>query len=251
MISKTRKKGKGASGLRTIILAGGKGVRLHPFTVNFPKPMVPLGDTPIIEVLINRLVRYGITDITLALGHLAELIKAYFTTHQKLTQRIKLRYVMETKPSGTSGALSLVSGLSDTFLVMNGDLLTDMNFHDLVDFHRKQKAVLTIATHRRTVKVDLGVLEYDKECRITNYREKPEYHFQISTGVYVYEPAVLKHIEKDKYLDFPTLVLRLIERGERVCAYPVDCLWLDIGRPDDYARAQELFAEKRDNFEWV
>ncbi len=251
MRSAVRPKRKGASGLRVVILAGGKGVRLQPFTVNFPKPLVPLGDTPVIEVLMNRLIRCGIKDITLTLGHLAELMKAYFDHRNQLTRKIKLRYVLEDKPSGTAGSLALVSGLTDTFLVINGDLLTDMDLHAVVDFHRRQKALLTIATHTRTVKIDYGVLESDGDHQVTKYLEKPEHSYQISTGVYVYEPAVLKYIEKGKYLDFPKLVLRLIERGERVCAYPTKCLWLDIGRPDDYARAQELFAKKRDKFEWV
>jgi NDP-mannose synthase len=240
-----------AAGLRAVILAGGKGVRLHPFTINFPKPLVPLGDTPVIEVLMRRLLRAGITDITLTLGHLAELMKAYFQHRKHLVEQLQLRFVEEERPTGTAGSLSLISGLTNTFLVMNGDLLTDLDFHALVDFHRKQKAMLTIATHTRKVKIDLGVLEFDRNHRITGYHEKPEHRYQVSTGVYVYEPAVLRHISKGKHLDFPELVLRLLKRGERVCAYPTDCLWLDIGRPDDYARAQELFAERRDAFERV
>jgi len=244
-------KRKGAANVRAVILAGGKGVRLHPFTVNFPKPLVPLGDTPIIEVLIRRLIRSGITDITLTLGHLSELIKAYFQHRRTLTQKINLHFVEEEKPTGTAGSLSLVPGLADTFLVMNGDLLTDLDFNALIRFHRRQKALLTIATHVRKVKVDLGVLEFDAKHQITRYLEKPENTYHVSMGIYVYEPAVLKHIEKGKYLDLPELVLRLIAKGERVCAYPVDCLWLDIGRPDDYAKAQELFAEKQDAFNRV
>jgi len=234
-----------------VILAGGKGVRLHPFTVNFPKPLVPLGDTPIIEILMRRLIRAGITDITLTLGHLAELMKAYFHHRRHLVEKIRLRYVEEEKPTGTAGSLALVPDLKDTFLVMNGDLLTDLDFSALVRFHRRQKALLTIATHTRKVKIDLGVLEFDARHRITAYREKPENAYHVSMGIYVYEPAVLAHIEKGKHLDFPDLVLRLIARGERVCACPTDCLWLDIGRPDDYARAQELFHEKREIFERV
>jgi NDP-mannose synthase len=240
-----------ATGLRAVILAGGRGVRLHPFTINFPKPLVPLGDTPVIEVLMRRLLRAGVTDITITLGHLAELMKAYFAHRKQLVEQFRLRFVEEEEPTGTAGSLSLVSGLTDTFLVMNGDLLTDLDFHALVDFHRGQQALLSIATHTRTVKIDLGVLEFDGDHRVINYREKPEHHYQVSTGVYVYEPAVLKHIEKGKHLDFPTLVLRLIERGERVCAYPTKCQWLDIGRPDDYARAQELYARKKEAFERV
>jgi len=251
MKANRKSKARGHAGLKAVILAGGKGVRLHPFTVNFPKPLMPLGDTPVIEVLIRRLILSGITDITLSLGHLAELIKAYFEHRSDLLKKIKLSYVEESNPTGTAGSLSLVQGLDDTFLVMNGDLLTDLDFNALVSFHRQKKAALTIATHSRTVKIDLGVLEFDENNVITTYREKPELHYQISMGVYVYEPTVLHHIEKGKYLDFPTLVLRLIELGERVCAFPTNCQWLDIGRPDDYARAQELFGHKPDSVELI
>jgi NDP-mannose synthase len=240
-----------ASGLRAVILAGGKGVRLQPFTVNFPKPLVPLGDTPVIEVLMRRLISYGVTDITLTLGYLAELMKAYFDHRRKLSEQITLSYVVEEEPTGTAGSLSMVPGLNDTFLVMNGDLLTDLDLNELVSFHRKQKAALTIAAHERHVKIDLGVLEFDHENQITAYIEKPEKSYFVSMGIYVYEPRVLKHIEPGKYFDFPDLVLRLLDRGEKVSAYPSKCLWLDIGRPDDYAKAQELFAEKRERFEHV
>ena len=240
-----------AAGLRAIILAGGKGVRLHPFTVNFPKPLVPLGDKPVLEVLMERLLAFGINDVTLTLGHLAELVKAYFHHRKEFRNRFNLRYVEEEEPTGTAGSLAYVRGLDRTFLVMNGDLLTDLDFGALVNFHRQQKAMLTIATHKRSVKIDLGVLDFDKEHQITAYREKPEHHYHVSMGVYVYEPAVLRQIRKGAYLDFPTLVQRLIGRGERVCAYPADCQWLDIGRPDDYARAQELFAETRHSSERV
>jgi NDP-sugar pyrophosphorylase family protein len=238
-----------AKGLRAIILAGGKGVRLQPFTVVFPKPLVPLGDRPIIDVLIRRLISFGVTDITLTLGHLAELIKAYFQHRLELTERATLRYVEEAEPSGTAGSLALVEGLDETFLVMNGDLLTDLDFDALVSFHRGQNAALTIAAHRRMVKIDLGVLECGDDHRVTGYSEKPEYTYDVSMGIYVYEPRVLRFIAPGAYLDFPDLVLKLIAAGEKVCAMPCDCLWLDIGRPDDYARAQETYAEARESFD--
>src|SRR5262245_166207 len=247
----TRPPFKAASGIRAVILAGGKGTRLLPFTTNFPKPLMPLGDTPVLKILINRLVGFGITDITLAVGHLAELIKAYFDQHKSLLKQIKLRYVVEENPTGTAGALSLVPDLDQTFLVMNGDLVTNTDFHALVQFHREQNAALTIATHARQVKLDFGIIEFDDRNRITNYREKPEATYHVSMGIYVYEPSVLKYIKPGEYIDFPEIVLNLLERGELVCAYPCDCLWLDIGRPDDYARAQELFAERREVFELV
>ncbi|MBA4062722.1 MAG: nucleoside-diphosphate-sugar pyrophosphorylase [Isosphaera sp.] len=245
------KTGSAAAGLRAVVLAGGRGTRLKPFTVNFPKPLVPLGDRPVLEVLIDRLLRYGISDITLTLGHLAELVKAYFTHRRELADRITLRYVHEEKPTGTAGSLSLVEGLDDTFLVMNGDLLTNLDFDALVRFHREQGAALTIAAHTRRVKIDLGVLEFGDDLRISGYVEKPEKSYHVSMGIYVYEPRVLAHIPPGQYLDFPQLVLKLVAQGEKVSAYPTDCLWLDIGRPDDYAKAQELFAEKRDEFDLV
>ena len=245
------KPGRSAAGLRAVILAGGKGTRLKPFSVSFPKPLVPLGDTPILDILIRRLIQYGITDITLTLGHLAELIKAYFTHRRDLVEQIKLRFIQEDEATGTAGSLALVPELNETFLVANGDLLTNLDFHALAQFHRDNKAMLTIATHSRKVKIDLGVLEFDKNYLITSYSEKPEDIYHVSMGIYVYEPGVLKYIEPGRYLDFPDLVLRLLARGERVCAYPGDCLWLDIGRPDDYAKAQELFSERREDFDLV
>ncbi len=235
-----------ARGLRAVVLAGGKGTRLQPFTINFPKPLVPLGDKPVVEVLIERLVRFGVTDITLTVGHLAELVKAYFHHRHELTTRIALRYVDEDQPTGTAGSLASVPGLDRTFLVMNGDLLTDIDFDALVRFHRKQGDILTIATHSRRVKIDLGVLDFDEHHRIHQYIEKPEWDYHVSMGIYVYEPAVLKYIEPGRYLDFPSLVQRLLACGERVCAFPTDCLWLDIGRPDDYAKAQELYARSQE-----
>jgi NDP-sugar pyrophosphorylase family protein len=237
-----------AAGLRAVILAGGKGTRLKPFTANFPKPLVPVGDRPILELLIRRLIQFEVTDITLSLGHLAELIKAYFACHPRLTEQLKLRYVQEEEPTGTAGSLALVPELDRTFLVMNGDLLTNLDFDALVKYHFEQKAALTIATSARKVKIDLGVLEFDHTHRLTRYIEKPEHDYHVSMGVYVYEPEVLRFIEPGCYLDFPDLVLRLLEKEQRVFSFPTDCLWLDVGRPDDYAKAQELFAENKGAF---
>lgn len=237
-----------AKGLSSIILAGGKGVRLQPFTINFPKPLVPLGDTPIIEVLIRRLLDYGLTDVTLTLGHLAGLIKAYFLNHQELSRLLTLRFVEEEHPTGTAGSLSLVQGITNTFLAMNGDLLTDLNFDELVSFHREQNATLTIAIHRRQVKLDFGVLKIGDDHRVLDYLEKPEYQHDVSMGIYVYEPGVLRFIEPGRYLDFPDLVLKLVDAGEKVCAFPYEGLWLDIGRPSDYARAQELYSKTQPEF---
>jgi NDP-sugar pyrophosphorylase family protein len=234
--------------MRAVILAGGKGTRLQPFTVTFPKPLMPLGDIPVVEVLVRRLVEYGISDVILTLGHLADLIRAYFDRRQQLCSQLSLHYVQEDEPTGTAGSLSFVEGLDQTFLVMNGDLLTDLDFDGLVAFHRHAGAALTIATHARTIKIDLGVLEIGSDAQLVGYREKPELQYKVSMGVYVYEPRVLSYIEYGKYLDFPDLVLKLLAAGEKVVAWPWEGLWLDIGRPDDYARAQALFAERPNSF---
>ena len=227
-----------ASGLRAVILAGGRGVRLRPFTVNFPKPLVPLGDTPVVEVLLERLLSAGVRDVTMTLGHLADLMRAYFSQRTSITSRLNLQFVQENEPTGTAGSLRAVPGLDETFLVMNGDLLTDLDLDDLVHHHRREGAALTIASHRRHVKIDLGVLELGDDDRVTGYREKPELFYEVSMGIYVFEPRVLEFIEPGQYLDFPDLVLRLIGAGLKVSAYRTNCLWLDIGRPDDLAEAR-------------
>jgi NDP-sugar pyrophosphorylase family protein len=237
--------------MRAVILAGGRGTRLQPFTASFPKPLVPIGHTPVVEVLIKRLLRQGISDITLTLGHLAELVQAYFHQRKHLLSGLNLNYVIEPEPTGTAGSVALVGDLDDTFLVMNADLLTDLNFHDLVAFHRQNDAHLTIATQRRKVKIDLGVLEFDGSSQISDYFEKPEHSYFVSMGVYVYEPSVLRYIAPGEHLDFPDLVLRLLADKQRVSGYLTDCLWLDIGQPGDYARAQEKFEEHKERFEFA
>lgn len=234
---------------RVVILAGGKGTRLLPFTITFPKPLVPIGDMPILEILLRRLHRAGFRDVTLTLGHLSELIRAFVSQHVSgALPDLKISYVTEDDPTGTAGSLSLVPGLADTFLVANGDLLTNLNFSDLVRFHKASGAELTIASHVNRVKIDFGVLELDGAGRLANYVEKPEMVYRVSMGVYIYEPSVLDLIPHGQYLDFPTLVLKLIEQQRQVAIYPFEGLWLDIGRPEDYAKAQELYAEAPKEF---
>jgi NDP-sugar pyrophosphorylase family protein len=237
--------------MRAIILAGGRGTRLRPFTTSFPKPLVPVGEIPVVELLIRSLLRQGIHDVTLSLGYLAELVQAYFQHRQRLLAKVNLTYVLEDEPKGTAGCLALVKGLDKTFLVMNGDLLTDLNFNNLISSHRKNGAVLTIATQRRSVKIDFGVLKFDDAAHITDYVEKPQHFYDVSMGVYVYEPSVLRYVVAGEYLDFPDLVLRLLANGERVCAYVTDCLWLDIGRPDDYERAGAMLEAHKDRFDFA
>ncbi len=162
-----------------------------------------------------------------------------------------LHFVQEVEPTGTAGSLALVPDLTSTFVTMNGDVLTDLDFGALMRAHRERGAILTIATHHKEIKIDLGVLKLDADGRVVDYLEKPRHSYPVSMGIYVYEPRVLNYIEPGRYLDFPDLVLRLIKAGERVHAHETDCLWLDIGRPDDYARAQDLHAQESARFERV
>jgi NDP-sugar pyrophosphorylase family protein len=225
--------------MRVVILAGGKGTRLLPYTTVLPKPLMPVGDRPILEILVRQLRRHGFSRFTLAVGYLAELIEAYFSDGNKYG--VTMGYSREEKPLGTIGSLSLVGGLDETFLVMNGDVLTDLDFQELVAFHREKKAVATIATYKKDVKIDLGVLEVGEEWELKDYREKPTLSYKVSMGVYVFEPEILSFIEPHQYLDFPDLVLKLIKAGKKVVSFPFDGYWLDIGRHEDYVRAQEEF----------
>ena len=226
---------------RVVILAGGKGTRLRPFTTSFPKPLVPIGDMPILEILLLQLARQGFDQITLTLGHLAELIRAYVSQNKNITNSLTIDYVDEEFPTGTAGSLAHVHGLDSTFMVMNSDVLTDLDFKQLIKAHEASGAVLTIASHHQKVKSDFGVLKAASDGYLIDYIEKPERSYEVSMGVYVYEPRVLNFIEPDIYLAFPDLVHRLLKRGEKVYMYQNEAFWLDIGRRDDYAQAQEIF----------
>lgn len=229
--------------MKAVVLAGGKGTRLAPYTKILPKPLMPIGDMPILEILMRQMKRSGVDEIILTVGHLAGLLRAFFQdgTHLGLT----VRYSYEDQPLGTAGPLSLLDGLTDTFFVMNGDVLTTLDFRELLNTHRQTGAAATIATHIRNVHVDLGVIEVDGGNQIKGYIEKPTYNFQVSMGIYVFEPTVLQYIPHNQYLDFPDLVLRLIQAGERVMSYPFDGYWQDLGRQDDYEQAVQEFEALR------
>lgn len=228
-------------GVKAVILAGGRGRRLEPYTSVLPKPLMPVGDRAILEVAVDRLIEDGVRDVTLCVGYLAHLIEAIFNGRPR---EVELSYVYEDRPLGTAGPLRLVDGLTSTFLLMNGDLLTDLDFRDLVDLHRRSGNVVTIATHERRNVIDYGVLHTEPGAspRLVRYEEKPETSLTVSMGVYVLEPAVLEYIPSEGYFDFPHLVQRLLDEGLRVGTFPFSGLWLDIGRPDDYEQALEIWA---------
>jgi len=229
--------------MQAVILAGGKGRRLRPYTTVLPKPLMPLGDMAIIEVVLRQLAASGFDRVTIAVGYLAELLMAYCGDGSKFG--LELRYSREEEPLGTAGPLALIDGLDDTFLVMNGDVLTSLDLRGLVQQHRASGAAITIATHQRQQQINYGIIENDEGGRVTAYIEKPTHHYQVSMGIYVLEPAVLDYIPRGQYLDLPDLVRQLMAAGQPVLAYPFDGYWLDIGRHDDYEQAVEEFEAMR------
>lgn len=231
---------------RAIILAGGPGMRLRPYTTVLPKPLMPVGDRPVLDVVIRQLAHYEFDRVTIVTGHLAELIEAFFGDGSRYG--VPIDYFREDEPLGTVGALSLIEALDEPFLVMNGDILTTIDYSALLGDHISNDAVATIATTQRDVEISLGVLKFDDDgdsSRLTGYDEKPKVHYEASMGVYCFSPAVIRHIEAGERLDFPDLILRLIAAGEIVRAERSTEYWLDIGRHEDYERAAEEFEEIR------
>jgi len=228
--------------MKAVVLAGGKGTRLMPYTTVFPKPLVPLGDRPILDIVIHQLAHYGFSDITLSVGYLAELIQAYFRDGSPNVEKARIRFVKEHKPLGTVGSLSLVPNLDDSFLVMNGDILTTLDYAAFYKFHKEQGAPLTIALNKRPVKIELGVIEVNDKHEITNFLEKPTLNYLVSMGIYMYEPEVLEYIKPlGSYLDFPDVVWKMLADGKRIAGYSNEAYWLDLGSHADYLRAQDEF----------
>ena len=230
---------------KAVILAGGKGTRLAPYTLVFPKPLMPLGETPILEIVIRQLVRRGFEEVTLAVGHLAQLIESYFGDGARFD--VKIRYSLEDRPLGTAGPLAAVGDLDEPFLVMNGDILTTLDYGSFLADHVESGAAASVATFRRAYTVDFGVVETDGE-RIVGYIEKPETTCNVSMGINALSPHVLERIRPGERLDMPDLLLQLIGAGEEVRSVPFEGRWLDIGRHDDFAAAQEQFIDHRREF---
>jgi len=230
--------------MRAVILAGGKGTRLAPYTTIVPKPLLPVGERPIVEILIRQLQNSGFHRITLALGHLAHLVQAVLGNGGQFG--VNIDYSIENSALGTSGPLGLLDDLGETFVVLNGDILTDLDFGDLLKFHRENQFVLTVACHERRVHVDYGVIHRNGR-QIVRYEEKPVIRFHVSTGIYVFEPSVLAYIKPGEYLDFPVLVGALLDSGERVGCYPFDGMWFDLGRIEDFQAVHETWDDLKQN----
>jgi len=231
----------GLVGMKAVVLAGGRGTRLAPYTSVLPKPLMPVGERSILEIVVEQLEEAGIVDINFCVGYLSHLIQAVFDNRQN--GHVNITYVHEDDALGTAAPLRLVDGLDDTFLVMNGDVLTTLDYRDLIRYHREQGNTLTIATRTRPIKIDYGILHLDVRQRVRDFEEKPELTSSVSMGIYVMEPEVLDHIPEDRHFDFPDLVFALLEAGLPVGAYRHEGLWFDIGRQEDYERAAEAWAK--------
>jgi NDP-sugar pyrophosphorylase family protein len=230
---------------QAVIMAGGKGTRLHPYSALFPKPLMPLGDMPILELLLRRMRNAGVTDVILAVNHLRHLIEAFFGDGSKLGLRI--RYSDEAKPLGTAGALgNMIDELDESFIVANGDLLTSMDLRAMGRQHVDQHCDASIGVFERENKIDFGLIEFDADKRLRAYREKPTSMYFVSMGIYILRrEAVRPCLVEGEYLDMPTLLLKMSAANADVRCYHDECVWLDIGRPDDFALAQSMFEHNR------
>lgn len=222
-----------------VIQAGGTGTRLQPYTTILPKPLMPIVDLPILEIVIRQLVFYGFTDLYVTTGHLAHLIEVFFEDGSNWGARIT--YIRENQPLGTIGPIREVPRPASPFLVMNGDILTDLDYRVFYESHLATDALLTIATYRGDIPVSLGVIEYDEQKRVVGFTEKPTLHFWASMGIYVFSPELWDMIPPKTYYGFDTLMFDLLNQNAQTKVYPWHGLWLDIGRPEDYARAAEEY----------
>ncbi len=229
-------------------MAGGRGARLQPYTKVIPKPLMPVGDYPIAEILMRQLKRAGVKDVVLAVGHMSELLRAFFGDGERLGMQID--YSFEDQPLGTAGPIAaVIDRMGDNFIVTNGDLLTTLDFGAMYRDHVASGAAATIGLYRREVKIDFGVVDFGADNRLERYREKPVFSFEVSMGVNVLRAeAVRPYLEPDRYLDIPDLMTRLAADGKLVRGFRNECYWLDIGRVEDYHIATQVFEENHDQF---
>jgi len=233
--------------VRAVILAGGLGTRLRPYTTVLPKPLVPVGDRPILDHILGRLHHAGVTVVDLCVGHLGELIQVYFSQSGALPEGLELRWHWEDEPLGTAGSLRLVEGLAGTFLVMNGDVLTNLDYRELLRAHEGSGAALTVATHPQQVHIDLGVIDTDGD-RIVGYHEKPRLDYEVSMGIYAYDERALTVLPGEGPCQFPELVQRLLDAGEQVGVFRSNADWFDIGTPGEYERAVDAYTAAPERF---
>lgn len=247
-IARFREAPPAATITQAVIMAGGKGTRLHPYSALFPKPLMPLGNMPVLELLLRRMKKAGVTDVILAVSHLRHLIEAFFGDGSKFG--LHITYCSEDKPLGTAGALgNMIDELDETFFVTNGDLLTTLDLTEMALRHRETQCDATIGIYQRENKIDFGLIEFDAENRLSAYREKPVTNYFVSMGIYVLNrEAVREHVAARDYLDMPSLLLAMRASKADVRCFHDECVWLDIGRPDDFAMAQAMVEKDASSF---
>ena len=235
-----------SDGRQAVILAGGKGTRLRPYTVVLPKPLMPIGDMPILEVIVRQLARHGFSKITLAVNHQAEIIKAFF--HDGARWGIEIGYSYEDRPLGTMAPLRNIESLPENFLVMNGDILTDLDYSGFFDAHVERESIFTVSSFMRQHVVDYGVLIPNEDRLLAAFIEKPCYSYEVSMGVYMMSRDALRFVPKGTPYGFDKLMLDLIAAKRPAAIERFGGYWLDIGRPDDYAQAIDEFEQLRSRF---
>jgi dTDP-glucose pyrophosphorylase len=222
--------------LQAVIMAGGSGTRMRPLTEDLPKPMLPVGDRPLMEVIIEQLRQSGIGRVNITTHYLPEKITDYFGNGENFG--VELNYVSEDRPLGTAGSLGLIDWPEETMLVINGDILTKVNFRAMLTYHHEHGADITVGVRKYDLQVPYGVVECEDQ-RVCRLREKPSLSFFVNAGIYMLEPRVIQYIPNDQHYDMTDLIERLIQKGRSVVSFPIVEYWLDIGEPSDYARAQE------------
>jgi NDP-sugar pyrophosphorylase family protein len=231
---------------RAVILAGGKGTRLRPYTIVLPKPLMPVGDYPILEIVVRQLVSHGFDHLTMAVNHQAELIKAFFGDGGKW--KVRIDYSLEDRELSTMGPLKLIPDLPENFLVMNGDILTDLDYSGFFESHVEQVNCFTISSYEREHQVDYGVLATDGTGRLSGFQEKPINRYEVSMGIYMLNRGVVDRIPADRAYGFDHLMKDLLSANERVNVKRFSGYWLDIGRAEDYARAVDEFTGMKERF---
>lgn len=228
--------------MEAVLLAGGKGVRLQPYTTILPKPLLPLGDKPMLERLLIQLAEHDFSKVYLSVGYLSSLIEVYFGNGEDWG--VEIEYIRETEPLGTAGPLSLLPSMKRSFLLLNGDLVTNLNFKEIIDYHNHNDAVLTIGVHKLEYKLPLGFLQMDGN-EVIDYIEKPTRSYNMSMGVYVCNPRIISYVKRAEYLDIPDLTKTLLKANEKVIGYKNNAYWYDIGRPEEYKKAIELYEKRK------
>ena len=236
--------------MQAVILAGGRGTRLLPYTVVFPKPMLPVGGQPIIQTIVSQLVHYGFNDIIISLGYLGDLIELFFKEQTNHPDGASIRYIREQEPLGTAGALSLIDKLDENFLVINGDILTTLNYREMYMYHCSKKSILTAAVGIKEVSLNLGIMNLRDDNRIISIEEKPTYKFNDNMGIYVYHRDAISYLPENKRTDVNILIEKLISNNRNVYGYRSGApyFWIDIGEHAEYEKANSEFNKNRNKF---